>query len=59
VPWTGQSFKAKHNKRLSSTGARKASAMANAMLKRGVPEGIAIATANKRNAKFKLKRVKA
>lgn len=50
MPWTAESFKAKHNHSLSKTQATKAAAMASAMIKRGVPEGEAIATANK-NAK--------
>lgn len=48
MPWTPSSFKSRHNHSLSSGEAKKASSMANAMLKRGVPEGEAIATANKR-----------
>jgi uncharacterized protein YdaT len=47
MPWTGESFASKHNKKLSGAAAGKAAAQANAMLKAGVPEGIAIATANK------------
>ena len=59
MPWTPKQFKTRHNKRLSPAGAKKASAQANAMLRSGVPEGIAIATANKHAAKLKLKRIKA
>ncbi len=47
MPWTPQSFKSKHNKSLTGAQAKKASAQANAMLRSGVDEGIAIATANK------------
>ena len=47
MPWTAQQFKAKHNKKLSLPAAKKAAAQATAMIKRGVPEGEAIATANK------------
>lgn len=47
MPWTAESFKKKHNKKLSPAKAKKAAAQANAMLKAGVPEGIAIATANR------------
>ena len=47
MPWSGAEFAAKHNKRLSGKRADKAAAQANAMLKAGVPEGEAIATANK------------
>lgn len=54
MPWTPQSFKAKHNHSLSGPQAAKAASIANAMLKSGVPEGEAIATANKR-AKAKKK----
>lgn len=47
MPWSGKSFKARHNKGLTTAQARKASQQANAMLRDGVPEGVAIATANK------------
>jgi len=47
MPWTGKSFATRHNKKLSGEVATKAAAQANAMLKAGVPEGIAIATASK------------
>jgi uncharacterized protein YdaT len=48
MPWNAKTFAARHNKKLSGTEATKAAKMANAMLDRGVPEGEAIATANKR-----------
>lgn len=48
MPWTAKSFKAKHNHGLSGPAASKAAVMATAMVKSGVPEGEAIATANKR-----------
>lgn len=51
MPWSAKSFKARHNKKLSTGEAAKAASMANAMLKSGVPEGEAIATANKRAGK--------
>lgn len=47
MPWTGKSFRARHNKKLSIGAARGAAKQAGAMIKSGVPEGIAIATANK------------
>jgi uncharacterized protein YdaT len=47
MPWDAKSFKARHNKKLSPAAAGKAASMANAMLRSGVPEGEAIATANK------------
>ena len=47
MPWTPQSFRKKHNHSLSNVQAEHASRMANAMLRRGVPEWEAIATANK------------
>jgi len=47
MPWTGQSFAAKHNHSLTGQAASRAAAQATAMVRNGVPEGIAIATANK------------
>lgn len=47
MPWTGKSFAAKHNKKLTGVRANKAARQATAMVNAGVPEGIAIATANK------------
>lgn len=48
MPWTGKTFAAKHNHSLHGKAADKAAAQATAMVKAGVPEGEAIATANKR-----------
>ena len=60
MPWSPTSFKKKHNKSLTGSEAGEASRQANAMLKAGVPEGVAIATANKHvnqmRAKAKRKR---
>ena len=50
MPWTGKSFASKHNHALKGKAALKAAAQATAMAESGVPEGEAIATANK-NAK--------
>ena len=47
MPWTPESYRARHNKRLSPAAAKSAAAQANAMLRAGVPEGVALATANK------------
>lgn len=47
MPWTAKSFRARHNKTLTPAQAKGAAAQANAMLANGVPEGEAIATANK------------
>lgn len=47
MPWTPGSFKRKHNHGLTGKQADKAAAQANAILKSGVPEGVAIAVANK------------
>jgi uncharacterized protein YdaT len=47
MPWTAQSYRSRHNKSLTLRQAKKAAAQANAMLREGVPERIAIATANK------------
>lgn len=48
MPWTAESFKAKHAKGLTDAQASRAASMANAMLKSGTDEGVAIATAIKR-----------
>lgn len=50
MPWPGTTFK-KHNKSLSNAEAKKAGAQATAILKSGVPEGEAIAIANKQAKK--------
>lgn len=47
MPWTGPQFAAKHNKALRGARAKKAAAQATAMVRAGVPDGVAIATANK------------
>ncbi len=47
MPWTAQEFKKKHNHSLSDSAASHAAQQASAMIKNGVPEGEAIATANK------------
>lgn len=47
MPWTGQQFVAKHNKSLTPAQGDRAAAQAIAMIRSGVPEGEAIATANK------------
>jgi uncharacterized protein YdaT len=52
MPWDGPEFAAKHNKKLRGTIATKVADQANAMLRAGVPEGEAIATANKRGDKL-------
>lgn len=53
MPWSAQTYRSKHNKKLSTDEAGKAATQANAMLKAGVPEGEAIATANKQANKRK------
>ena len=47
MPWSAKEFSSRHNKKLKGARASKAASMANAMLRSGTPEGIAIATANK------------
>lgn len=47
MPWTAKSYRAKHNKDLTLPQAKKAAHQASAMIAHGVPEGEAIATANK------------
>ena len=44
MPWTAESFKAKHAKHLSDAQAAEAARIANAILKNGGDEGTAIAT---------------
>lgn len=44
----GPQFASRHNHSLNKSEAKSASRQANAMLRSGVPEGIAIPTANKR-----------
>lgn len=48
MPWSGSEFAAKHNHKLKGKAATKAAKIGTAMVERGVPEGEAIATANKR-----------
>jgi uncharacterized protein YdaT len=56
MPWDAKSFASKHNKKLKGEAASKAAAQATAMVNAGVPEGIAIATANKHGDKLMKKR---
>ncbi len=51
MPWTGKSFASRHNKSLFGAAATKTAEQANAILRSGAPEGIAIATANKEAAR--------
>ncbi len=46
MPWTGSSFRAKHNKSLTPAQAKKAAKTANAILKETGNEGKAIRIAN-------------
>ena len=48
MPWTPGEFRKKHNKKLTLGEAAHAASIAEAMIRSGVDEGIAIATANKR-----------
>ena len=52
MPWSAKSFATRHNKKLGAAAAKKAALQANAMVKAGVDEGVAIATANKRANKL-------
>lgn len=48
MPWdSGKAFAERHNKKLKGAAATKAAHMANAMIREGTDEGIAIATASK------------
>lgn len=57
MPWkSGKEFAARHNKKLSGAAATKAMKIANAIIRSGGNEGVAIATANKysnKHAKIK------
>ena len=44
---SGKQFSEKHNHRLKGAAATKAASIANAMLRSGADDGVAIATANK------------
>lgn len=48
MPWTPEQFKTKHFKKATDSQARHAAKMASGMIRRGVAEGVAIATAIKR-----------
>lgn len=48
MPWTPEEFRRKHNKKLTLVQAGKAASIAEAMIRSGVSEGEAIATANRR-----------
>ena len=57
MPWaTGSAFASRHNKKLKGAAADKAKSQAEAMIREGVPEGIAIATANKTGNRMMRKR---
>lgn len=47
MPWTGTQFAEKHNHKLHGQKADHAARIANAILKSGAPEGVAIATASR------------
>jgi uncharacterized protein YdaT len=47
MPWTGKTFKKKHDKELTDSQAKKAAEIANEILSSGEDEGVAIATAIK------------
>lgn len=52
MPWTPDEFASRHNKKLKGEAAKSASEQANALLRSGVPEGEAIAIANKHGNKL-------
>ncbi len=47
MPWSPESFKKRHNKKLTASKAKAAAAQANAILNKTGDEGLAIAVANK------------
>lgn len=58
MPWDAKSFASRHNKKLTGPAAKEAAKQATGMVKAGVPEGIAIATANKRGDKLEAKQAR-
>ena len=57
MPWkSGAEFASRHNKKLKGAAATKAKEQAEAMIRSGVPEGEAIATANKHGDKLMKRR---
>jgi len=53
MPWTGESFRSKHNKKLSAEQAREAAKIANAILRDTGDEAKAIRIANYKVGKKK------
>ncbi len=53
MPWTGKSFREKHNKELSDMEAQRAADIANSILKKTGDEGLAIRVANSKVRKGK------
>jgi uncharacterized protein YdaT len=51
MPWSGKEFASRHNHKLKGKSADRAAKQANALLRSGVPEGEAIAIANKHAGK--------
>jgi uncharacterized protein YdaT len=47
MPWDAKSFASRHNKKLRGKAASKAASQATALVRKGMPEGEAIAIANK------------
>lgn len=58
MPWSAKTFSSRHNKKLHGEAANKAASQANAMIRAGVPEGEAIATANKTGNRLQSKHAK-
>lgn len=58
MPWSAKTFASRHNKKLHGEAASKAASQANALLRSGVPEGEAIAIANKHANKMQSKHAK-
>lgn len=58
MPWSAKTFASRHNHKLHGEAASRAAAQANALLRRGVPEGEAIAIANKTGNRLRSKHVR-
>lgn len=59
MPWDAKSFAARHNHKLKGKAASRAAAQATALVRKGMPEGEAIAIANKTGNRLQSKHAKA
>lgn len=55
MPWSARTFAARHNKKLHGEAAKTAASQATTLVEKGVPEGEAIAIANKTGNRIRAK----